>query len=220
MVRLVPVVFVFLGISIALLPWSLQAGQWESAVLRALAIVDPYVSPALYVDVGAAAGLDGPLAGLIYALGNGELWRLVTPTFLHFDFMHIAFNAAIVYVLGMRLEIRLGTLWMLVFMLLSAIVSNVVQLMWSGQVFFGGLSGVGFALLGGLITLGWLRPNDPALALPKQFVGSILFFLILFSTGVTEAIGLHIANAAHWGGLAIGLLLGLLFHGILRNDWA
>ncbi len=205
-VRLVPVVFCFLGISVLILPWSLQAGQWESPVIRALAIVDPYLSSNL-----------GPVEGLLDALGRGEFWRLVTPAFMHFDFMHIAFNAAIVYVLGLRLEIRLGWLWMLVFMLSSAVVSNVVQLAWSGQSYFGGLSGVGFALLGGLIALGWLRPDDPAFQLPKQFIGSFLFFLVLFSTGLTEFIGLRIANAAHWAGLVTGLMLGLLLHGVLRN---
>ena len=107
---------------------------------------------------------------------------------------------------------------MLVFTLLSAAISNVVQLWWSQQVYFGGLSGVGFALLGGLIVLGWLRPHDPAFALPKQFIASLLFFLLLFSTGITEFIGLHIANAAHWGGMGSGVVLGLVLHGVLPRD--
>ncbi len=214
MVRLLPVVFSFIGISVLMLPWSLQAGQWESSILRGFAIVDPYLLSGFTVG-----GQGGPLAGLLDALGRGEFWRPLTPVFLHFDFMHIAFNGAIVYVLGQRLEIRLGTVWMLVFMLISGIASNVVQLLWSGHSYFGGLSGIGFALLGGLIALGWLRPKDPALQLPKQFVGSILVFLVVFSTGLTEAFGLHIANAAHWSGLGTGVLLGLLLHGVLRNDW-
>lgn len=206
LVRLFPVVFGTLAVAVVMLPWSLQAGQWASPVLRAMAIIDPYAVPAL------ASDQRGVLAELVAVLGQGEVWRLITPAFLHFDFMHIAFNGAIVYMLGQRLELRLGTAWMLVFVICSAALSNVGQLWWSGQVFFGGLSGVGFALLGGLIALGWLRPSDPAFALPRQFVGGILLFLIVFSTGVTEAFGLHIANAAHWAGLGTGLGLGLMMH--------
>jgi len=213
LIRLFPVVFAAIGISIALLPWSLQAGGWSSGVMRALAIVDPVQWPALIAQLG--DGGDGVSAVLSVVLERGEIWRLVTPAFLHFDLMHVAFNGAIVYVLGQRLELRLGTFWMLVFTILSAAISNVVQLWWSQQVYFGGLSGVAFALFGGLLALGWLRPSDPAFALSKQFSASILFFLVLFSTGVTEVIGLRIANAAHWGGLGAGVVLGLMLHGVL-----
>jgi len=213
LIRLFPVVFACIGISVALLPWSLQAGNWSSGLMRALAIVDPAEWPILAARDG--GGSDGVLAALSVVLQRGEIWRLVTPAFLHFDLMHVAFNGAILYLLGQRLEIRLGTAWMLVFTLVSAAASNVVQLWWSQQVYFGGLSGVVFALFGGLLALGWLRPHDPAFALSKQFSASILFFLVLFSTGITEAIGLRIANAAHWGGLCSGFVLGFVMHGVL-----
>jgi membrane associated rhomboid family serine protease len=40
----------------------------------------------------------------------------------------------------------------------------------------------------------------------------------VFSTGVTEPFGLHVANAAHWLGLITGSLLGWL--GARRGDHA
>jgi len=213
LIRLFPVVFGIIGLAIVLLPWSLQAGAFSSALLRSLAIVDPIELPGL-IARGGGGGV-GALVALSEVLQRGELWRLITPIFLHFDLMHIAFNGAIIYVMGQRLEIRLGVFWMLVFVLLSAAASNIVQLWWSQQSYFGGLSGVAFAMVGGLIALGWLRPRDPAFVLPKQMIGGVLFFLLLFSTGITDAFGLHVANAAHWGGLGSGVVLGLLLHGVL-----
>ena len=48
--------------------------------------------------------------------------------------------------------------------------------------------------------------------MPPAFSGSLLFFLVLFTTGVTEHIlgGLHIANTAHWAGLVSGATLAWL----------
>jgi membrane associated rhomboid family serine protease len=34
---------------------------------------------------------------------------------------------------------------------------------------------------------------------------------VIFSTGITEPFGLHVANAAHWGGLIAGAALGLVW---------
>ena len=107
LIRLFPVVFSAIAISIVLLPWSLQASGWTSLPLRAFAIIDPAEWPALVA--GAGGGSDGVLSALLVVLQRGEIWRLVTPAFLHFDLMHVAFNGAIVYLLGQRLEIRLGT---------------------------------------------------------------------------------------------------------------
>lgn len=213
LIRLFPVVFSLITLSVLLLPASLQTGQWAFGVMRSLVIIDPVELPVLVAHAG--GGSAAVLGALAEVIGRGEVWRLLTPVFLHFDLMHIAFNGAIVYVLGQRLELRLGSKWMLVFVLVTAITSNVIQLWWSQQSYFGGLSGVAFGLFGGLIVLGWLRPRDPVFALQKQFVGGFLFFLVLFSTGITEVFGLHIANAAHWGGLAAGLVLGLLMHGVV-----
>jgi len=34
---------------------------------------------------------------------------------------------------------------------------------------------------------------------------------IVFATGITERVGLHIANTAHWAGFAGGVLLGAVW---------
>jgi membrane associated rhomboid family serine protease len=40
---------------------------------------------------------------------------------------------------------------------------------------------------------------------------TLLAFLVLFSTGITEPFGLMVANAAHWSGLIAGGLVGAVW---------
>ena len=75
---------------------------------------------------------------------------------------------------------------------------------------FGGLSGMAYGLLGYLLVMARRAPQDLRWQLPKGFSISLLIFLVVFSTGITEPFGLHVANAAHWSGLICGALLALL----------
>jgi GlpG protein len=132
-----------------------------------------------------------------------ELWRWVTPILLHFSAMHILFNTIVVWELGRRVELRAGAAGFVVLVLVTALVSNWVQFLWSGSIRFGGLSGVAYGLLG-FVVVAARRSPDPAWRLPPGFAIALLVFLVLFSTGVTEAFGLYVANAAHWGGVLTG----------------
>ena len=76
---------------------------------------------------------------------------------------------------------------------------------------FGGLSGVAYGLLGFVLVMGRLVADRPAWRLPAGLSGSLLFFLVLFSTGITEGFGLFVANSAHWFGLLAGALIAAGF---------
>ncbi|MDC0088560.1 rhomboid family intramembrane serine protease [Porticoccaceae bacterium] len=142
---------------------------------------------------------------------EGELWRLITPIFVHFGLMHFAFNGLWLCLLGARIERLLGSVHLLLLVLLSALVSNMGQFVWTGSVAFGGMSGVIYALLG-YIWIRHLLAPDPLLALPKELIGFMLFWLLFCMTGILDfLLGVGIANAAHFSGLVIGMLLGLIF---------
>ena len=144
-------------------------------------------------------------------LAEGELWRLITPIFVHFGLMHFAFNGLWLCLLGARIERLLGSVHLLLLVLLSALVSNMGQFVWTGSVAFGGMSGVIYALLG-YIWIRHLLAPDPLLALPKELIGFMLFWLLFCMTGVLDfLLGVGIANAAHFSGLVVGMLLGLIF---------
>ena len=152
-----------------------------------------------------------PNSGAVPELWLTQPWRLLTPMFLHYSWFHVGFNVALGYEFGRRLETALsvGAFWLIV--LLLALLANLAQFYWGGQVTFGGLSGVVYGLLGFLLMAQRREPTRAAWHLPPAFSGSLLFFLVLFSTGITEPYGFAVANAAHWGGFVAGLLCGWLW---------
>ncbi|MCQ4287079.1 rhomboid family intramembrane serine protease [Pseudomonas stutzeri] len=151
-------------------------------------------------------------ATLEQTLAEGQWWRLVTPIFVHFGFLHLAMNSMWYWELGRRIEYRQGALMLLGFTLLFGIVSNLAQYLFGGPSIFGGLSGVLYGLLGHCWLFQKLSP-DEAYRLPPGVVVLMLIWLVVCLTGVIEVVSfgaLAIANAAHVGGLVAGCLTGIL----------
>ena len=137
-------------------------------------------------------------------LSSGEVWRLITPTFLHFSFMHIFFNSLGMWDLGRRLELLLGKMNFVLFFLVTATLSNIAQFLWHPAGFFGGISGVVYALVGFIMVSHKLAPNKLTAVQPAE-LGFMLLWLVLCMTGVLDSlIGGGVANAAHLGGLLAG----------------
>jgi GlpG protein len=92
--------------------------------------------------------------------------------------------------------------------LVSAVVSNIAQYLVTGPSIFGGMSGVVYALLGFIWTGNWVHPRwlEPV---PPALLGFMLVWLFVGLTGALGFLGLGaIANGAHFGGLAIGVICG------------
>jgi len=142
---------------------------------------------------------------------QGQYWRLVTPAFIHFGWLHIVFNSLWLWELGSRVEQVMGRINMSLLFLVIAVVSNTSQYLFSGPGIFGGMSGVvygllGFAWVAPLLQPGW--PIQPARSIMIFMVG----WLVVCMVGLVEVLGFGaIANAAHLGGLLAGALLGALF---------
>lgn len=128
----------------------------------------------------------------------GQLWRLITPIFLHGGIIHLLFNMYWMYVLGGQVESRIGSLKFGGLVLASAIIPNVLQATLVGANFLG-ISGVVFAIFGYM----WVRRRDGYL-LSQQ---TIVIVMIMFALGFTPMLG-GIAVWAHAGGLAVGAGIG------------
>lgn len=148
---------------------------------------------------------------------NGQYWRLVTPVFLHFSWLHIAFNCLWLWDLGRRIEQEVGHFSMLMLCLLIAVISNVCQFVFGGPGLFGGMSGVVYGLFG----LSWVAPLlQPRWHIrpPKSVILLMLGWLVACLAGVVEGLGFGaVANAAHVGGLLAGAVLGVLLGAFSRT---
>ncbi|ELX4930564.1 rhomboid family intramembrane serine protease GlpG [Escherichia coli] len=108
-------------------------------------------------------------------------------------------------ILGGAVEKRLGSGKLIVITLISALLSGYVQQKFSGP-WFGGLSGVVYALMGYV----WLRgERDPQSGIYLQR-GLIIFALIWIVAGWFDLFGMSMANGAHIAGLAVGLAMAFV----------
>ena len=149
---------------------------------------------------------------------DGQYWRLITPAFLHFGWLHIVFNCLWLWDLGRRVEQVMGHLNMFMLFLVIAVVSNASQFEFGGGGLFGGMSGVVYGLLG----FSWIAPQlQPAWPIqpPKAVMIFMVGWLVVCMSGMVEVLGFGaIANAAHLGGLLCGAVVGVVFAGFSRLD--
>lgn len=137
-------------------------------------------------------------------LQQGEVWRLFTPMLVHMDFLHVLFNMMWLLDLGSMVEDRKGTFFILLFILLTSAASNLAQYYTSGP-FFGGMSGVNYALFGYI----WMKgrfDRSAGLSLHKTTVVSLIVWYFICLLGLVGSI----ANTAHTVGLLSGMAWGIL----------
>lgn len=143
-------------------------------------------------------------------LSAGQLWRLVSPIFLHFGILHVVFNSLWCWELGRRIESVESSQHLLMLVLVSALISNAAQYQIGGPSVFGGLSGVVYAFLGYCAISQWLSPQS-SLTMPTSIYIIMVGFLLLGMTGLLGVLGGGaIANAAHVGGLLSGACWALI----------
>jgi GlpG protein len=152
-------------------------------------------------------------------VSHGEVWRLVTPIFLHFSILHIVFNMMMLYQLGGAIELRRGTGRYALLVLVLAIVSNLAQYYlgayhprdgWSlpePSFHFGGMSGVVYGLIGYIWMKGRYEPHLGLMLHPQVLTWAIVWFFLC----MTGYVG-PIANMAHAGGLVAGIAVGIAPH--------
>lgn len=141
-------------------------------------------------------------------IAHGQIWRLFTPMFLHFDPLHILFNMLWLKDLGNLIETKIkGSVNFLIMVLVIAAISNVGQFLASGPS-FGGMSGVVYGLLGYLWIYGKFHPSAQIRLNPKIVQFMIIWFVLCLFLTKTQT--LHIANTAHGVGAVVGMAWGYI----------
>ncbi len=189
----------------------------------------------MFASVSAAERFFGGVWDL--TILRGELWRLVSPFFVHaswfemdpttgalvgldlFGAAHLIFNGIWLLSIGGMLERERGAGRLLALFLVTAWTGEIVQslVFGSGVPHAIGMSGAVYGLLG----YGYVRGRyDPTvrLAIPRRIMTWMLAWLVLGFVGFG-----NIANGAHLGGLLSGCLLGFVASGyigrqLLRRD--
>jgi len=141
---------------------------------------------------------------------SGQWWRLLACVFIHGGLLHIAFNMWCLWNLGRLAESVYGHWTFAAVYLIAGLASSLASLIWhaSSPVPSVGASGAIFGIAGALIASFYLGE----FSLPRAAVSGMLRSVAMF-VGYNLFFGAVIAqvdNAAHVGGLLMGLLLGAL----------
>ena len=173
----------------------------------------------------------GNLDALNVRLANarrGEVWRMLTPIFIHFGTLHLIFNMIWLWQLGRVIEFRYGTFWLGILILFTGIISNFAQgtipafvqgtplpdfLQGSAPALlgdtlvtmFGGMSGVVYGLFGFV----WMKSSydrESRLFMPSS---TILIMILWFFFCLTPWAG-NVANWCHGIGLVTGMLAAFI----------
>ena len=135
---------------------------------------------------------------------QGDWWRLVAPVFLHGGVLHLAMNSWVLFDLGPGVERLYGRPKFLVMYILCGIGGATASYLWSPRSVSIGASGAIFGLIG--VMIGRSYQFRGSHATPER--GMLIrwaVYMLLFGLIVPG-----IDNAAHIGGLIVGLGLGYL----------
>lgn len=185
--------------------WSFGTLSWDPLsvtsvmeVICVLFFIGMYVDEAFFYNffsLNHLQKLDAPY----------EYYRLITPTFMHFGIIHIAFNLVMWEALARPIERHCGSFKLLELFLETALISNVLQygFMHGGDI-FGGMSGVVYGVIGYMGVIATRADLPDGLSFPKGLLTvSVIFILFGFLLS-------GIANFCHVGGLLVGILRALL----------
>jgi membrane associated rhomboid family serine protease len=136
---------------------------------------------------------------------NGQWWRLVTSMFVHFGIVHIGLNMWCLWNLGRAAEQLMGRASYLLAYFVSGIFSSIASVYWHPMGASAGASGAIFGMAGVLVSYVYLKKTPSHMTVNSRMLGSLGTF-IAYNLAFGALPG--ISNAAHIGGLVMGLVVG------------
>jgi membrane associated rhomboid family serine protease len=133
---------------------------------------------------------------------NHDYWRLISAGFLHENFLHIAFNMYLLYLLGQMLEPALGSVRFAALYMTSLLAGSFGALLLSPHSVTVGASGAVFGLMGAAFAEQRRRGIDPF----QTGIGGLIAINLVFSFVFSG-----ISVGGHIGGLVGGVLAGVAF---------
>jgi len=137
------------------------------------------------------------------AIRSGQLWRLITPVFLHASILHIAFNMYALFIFGRGLEMRYGHGRFLLLYFLSAYAGNVMSFLLTVDPSLGASTAI----------FGLISAEGVFIIQNRKLLGSRVnrsLINLIYIAGVNLLIGFTTASVDNWGHIG-GLLGGFIF---------
>ncbi|MET3644993.1 rhomboid family intramembrane serine protease [Streptococcus gallinaceus] len=154
----------------------------------------------------------GGLLGLAVEQDITQIWRLVTPIFVHIGWEHFLFNSFTLLIFGYQVEDIFGSWRFLALYLLSGLLGNVFILCFTPTVVAAGASTSLFGLFGVMAVLRYQSRSAYVRFLGQRYVGLLIANLIV--TAITP----NISVAGHIGGLVGGVLCAFILV-LPREPW-
>ena len=147
-------------------------------------------------------------------VAQGQVWRIFTAMFLHFNLLHIGLNMLSLFFIGPAIEVFYGKWRYLVIYLLSGIIGGIVTFILQPDAFAAGASGAIFGVFGALGV--FYIANRRALgAYGTGAISNWIFWLGLNLVFGFSNTGIGIWD--HIGGLIAGIVISALLIPRLRR---
>ncbi len=139
-----------------------------------------------------------PLMALtMESLQRGEIIRLITNLFFHFDLPHLGYNMVFLIIFGSKCEKIFGSFRFLLIYFISGIFSSLSVIFYPQGSALAGASGAIFGVLGSVLVA---QRRDYSHGIATSLLYGVIFFIIAVTTGFMS----------HLLGLMIGFVLGYI----------
>ena len=145
-------------------------------------------------------------SGQAVGVAEGEWWRLITATFLHYGPLHLGMNMLVLWFIGPPLEDYFGHWRYLLVYIVSGLAGSAGALLWSPDSLTVGASGAIWGIMGAALVLEARR---------IWVFGGQAMGLVVFNLAITFLIP-GISIGGHIGGLVGGGLCALAFSSFRR----
>lgn len=222
-----PLTLVLIGICIVV---ALLSGLGQLHVNKSFQVLQFREAPAFgaegswVVPVGEWPKVSFHFASIL----QGQVWRLLTPIFLHFGIQHLIFNMLALFFLGSRTEDAIGALRYTLLIVVIGVGSNAAEALaptfgaslgsllnssidWGGGSNFGGMSGVIYGIFGFMRVDSFVNPKSKLRL--STFNIAIFFGWLLYCIFMADGV----ANYAHVFGLIIGGLIGFANYAFMKK---
>jgi rhomboid protease GluP len=137
-------------------------------------------------------------------IDQGQVWRLITATFLHGGLLHLVLNMYALKIIGSEVEYVYGKIKYIIIYVCSALGGSIFSYFFNGDSISVGASGAIFGLFGAMLIFGFTN---------RAKIGKAYMMNILKVIGVNILLGVTISsidNAGHLGGLLVGAIVAII----------